>query len=145
MAVNPVSWALTHPALVLSGVLALIVLAWAFDAYEDAEDKREAVQGFAGNAKESTGGALNVALVGLLSVMGWAATWFATAGEFAQFMVGLAPQFPVLTSTVFTISLGAIGLSDLIVLKAVHFVGFSGLAVLIGLAFKTDFGEVRLQ
>ena len=145
MAVNPVTWATQNVTLVVTGALALILVVWAYDAYEDAEDGREAVQGFAGNAKEGTGSALNLVLVSLVGFVGWAATWFGTAGEFIQFMLGVAPQFPVLSATVFTIGLGGIGLAGVIELQAVHFVGFSVLAVMIALAFKTDFGEVSLQ
>ena len=145
MAVNPVQWAMSHPAVGLTGVIGLIALVWAYEAYDEADEKGEALKGFGSRAKSGTGGALNLVLVSLVAVVGWAATWFSTAGEFLQFMLGVAPQFPVLSATVFTISLGAIGLSDLIVLKAVHFVGFSVLAVLIALAFKTDFGRVNLQ
>ena len=145
MPVDPVQWATSHLWLVLTGVLALIALAWAYDAYEDAEDGREALAGFAGNAKSGTGSGLNVVLVSLMAFVGWAATWFSTAGEFVQFMAGLAPQFPVLSATVFTIGLGGIGLAGVIELQAVHFVGFSVLAVLIALAFRTDFSEVSLQ
>ena len=145
MAVSPVQWALSHPALVLTGVLGLVALAWAYDAMEDAEDRREALGGFAENAKTGTGGALNVVLASLVAFVGWAATWFSTAGEFVQFLIGVAPQFPLLSSTIFTIGLGGLGLSGVIELKAVYFVGFSVLAVLIALAFRTDFGEVSLQ
>lgn len=145
MAVNPVQWAASNLPLVLTGVLALIAVAWAYDAYEDAEDGREALEGFAGNAKDGTGSFLNVILVSLLGVMGWAATWFDTAGEALAFLIGVAPQFPVLSATMFTIGLGAVGLSDLIVLRVVHFVGFSVLAVVIALTFRVDFSEVDFQ
>lgn len=145
MPVNPVNWITSNPAIVLTGVIGLVAIAWAYDALEDAEDRREALGGFASNAKSGTGGALNVVLVALVSVVGWAATWFSTAGEAAQFVLGVAPQFPVLSSTVFTIGLGALGLSNAIELQAVHFVGFSVLALLIALAFRTDFDGVSLQ
>ncbi|NHN59823.1 MULTISPECIES: hypothetical protein [Halorussus] len=145
MAVSPVHWALSHPALVLTAALGLIAVVWAYDAYEDADDGKEALGGFAENAKSGTGGALNVVLASLVAFVGWAATWFGTAGEFVQFLIGVAPQFPLLSSTIFTIGLGALGLGGVIELKAIHFIGFSALAVLIALAFRTDFGEVSLQ
>jgi hypothetical protein len=145
MPVNPVQWAMQNVTLVVTGALVLILVAWAYDAYEDAEDSREALEGFAGNAKAGTGSGLNLVLVSVVSFVGWAATWFGTAGEFAQFLLGLAPQFPILSATVFTIGLGGVGLAGVVELQAVHFVGFSVLAVLIALAFRTDFSEVNLQ
>ena len=144
MAVNPVQWALAHPALVLTGALALIALAWAYEAYDEAEDRGEAFQGFAGRAKSGTGGALNLVLVSVVSFVGWAATTFATAGEAVQFVLGLVPHFPVLSASVVTIGLGALGLSDVIVLRAAHFVGLSVLALLVAVAYRTDFGKVSL-
>ena len=144
MAVNPVQWALSHPAIVLTGALALIGLAWAYEAYDEAEDRGEALEGFGMRAKSGTGGALNVVLAAVVSVVGWAATTFSTAGEAIQFVLGLAPHFPVLSASVVTIGLGALGLSDVIVLRASHFVGLSVLALLVAVAYRTNFGKVSL-
>lgn len=140
MPADVLGWLTRHPALVLTGVLALIALAWAYDAYEDADDGREAVAGFAGNAKQGTGGALNVVLVSVVAFVGWAATWFATAGEFVSFLLGFAPEYPVLTASLVSISLGSMGLRGAIELQAVHFLGFSALALVIALAFRMDLG-----
>lgn len=145
MAVNPVTWAMNNPSLVITAVLALIATVWAFESYQEADDKGEALKGFGSRAKDGTGGALNVVLVSLVAVVGWAATAFSTAGEAIQFVLGVAPHFPILSSTVLTIGLGAIGLSDLIVLKAIHFVAASVALLLIAITYKTDFGKVSLR
>ncbi|WP_238392201.1 hypothetical protein [Halorussus amylolyticus] len=145
MAVNPVNWAMSNPALVITAVLALIAIVWAYEAYEEADDKGEALQGFGARTKSGTGGALNVVLVSLVTLTGWAATTFGTAAEAGQFLIGLAPNFPVLTASLFSISLGTIGLSDVIVLRPFHFLGLALAAILVAIAFKTDFGQVGLQ
>ncbi|MGB9953541.1 hypothetical protein ACOZ4F_14225 [Haloarcula marismortui] len=142
--VDIVAWARSHVALVLTGVVALVALAWAYQAYEEAEDSREAVSGFAGRAKDGTGGALNVVLVSLVSVVGWAATTFQTAGEAISFVISLAPEVPVLAASVITVGLGAVGLSDLIVLRTYHFVGISMAILTLAVAYRTDFGEKDL-
>jgi hypothetical protein len=140
MPADVLGWAARNPGLVLTAVLGLVALAWAYDAYEDAEDGRDALAGFAGNAKQGTGGALNVVLVSVVMVVGWAATWFATAGEFVQFLLTFAPEYPVLTASLVSISLGSLGLQGAVELRAVHFLGFSALALVIALAFRADLG-----
>ncbi|WP_245154569.1 hypothetical protein [Halorussus marinus] len=145
MAVNPITWVMANPALVLTGVLALVAIVWAYEAYDEADDGREALEGFGSRAKSGTGGALNVVLVTLVTFTGWAATTFSTATEAIQFVLGLAPNFPILTASIVNISLGVIGLSDVIVLRPVHFLGLAGAALLVAIAFKTDFGEAGLQ
>lgn len=138
----PVTWVTNHVGLTLTAVLALFLTGWAYEAYDEAEDRLEAAQGFAGRARDGTGGVLNVVLVSLVAVTGWAATTFQTAGEAIAFVLSLAPEAPVLAASVFTVGLGAIGLSDLIVLRAWHFLALSTVAILLGLAYRTDFGGV---
>jgi hypothetical protein len=145
MPANVAGWIGSNISLVIAGALALVAIAWAYESYEEAEDRREAVGGFAGRAKEGTGGALNVVLVTVVSLVGWAATTFQTAGEAVTFLITLAPEMPVLTASVFTISLGAIGLSDLIVLEVGHFILLSAGIVMLAVAYRADFGEVGPQ
>lgn len=142
MPVNPVTWLQNHATIAVTVALALVLLTWAYEAVDEAEDYWEATGGFKDRAKSGTGGAANVVLVSLVMLVGWAATTFQTAGEAIAFMLSIAPEAPVLVASVFTISLGAIGLSDLIVLRTWHFVGISAVAVLLGLAYRTDFGGV---
>lgn len=128
---------------VLLGALVLIVVAWLYEAVDEAEDSFEAAQGFAGRAKSGTG-VLNVALVSLVALVGWAGTTFQTVGEATAFLLTLAPNFPMLSASIATISLGALGLTDLIILKAWHFIGISLTIVLLALAYRTNFNRVRL-
>jgi len=140
--VNPVTWAMSNVRIVLIGILSLIALAWAYEAIDEAEDRAEALEGFAGRAKSGTGGALNVVLVSVVTFVGWMSTTFTTVGEASAFLLSLAPEFPMLSATFVTISLGAIGLSDLIVLEWLHFVVLSVAIAGIALAYRTDFGGV---
>ncbi|QLG62197.1 hypothetical protein [Halorarum salinum] len=139
MPVNPVTWATSHPALVLTGVLGLVALAWAYESYQEANDRREALAGFGGRAKRGTGGALNIVLVSVVALVGWAATTFQTAGEAIGFVLTLAPEVPVLTATAMTIGLGALGLSDLIILEWWHFVLLTTVLVVLAVAYRADF------
>lgn len=145
MPVNPAVWIQNNLTLAVTGLLALFLLAWAYEAYEEAEDRREALEGFGGRAKEGTGSVLNVVLVSIVTVVGWAGTTFETAGEAVAFLLGVAPELPVMSASVLTIGLGAIGLSDMIVLRAWHFVAISMMLLILAVAFKTDFGEVSLE
>lgn len=129
--------------LVLIGLLGLVLVTWALQAAEEAEDGQEALESFTGRAKEGTGGALNVALVVALTLIGWAATTFQTAGEAIVFLLSLAPDFPILSASVATIGLGAVGLSDVIVLEAVHFVVLSAVIVGLAVAYQADLGGIR--
>jgi len=142
MPVDVATWVGSNLTLVVLGLLGLVAAAWAYEAYEEAEDRREALDGFAGRAKSGTGGALNVLLVSVVAVVGWAATTFQTAAEALAFLISLGPEVPLLTASLFTISLGAIGLSDLIVLRVSHFVVISVAVVALAVAYRTDFGRV---
>lgn len=142
MPVNPVTWATSNVPLVITALLALVALAWAYEAYDEADDGKEALQGFGSRAKSGTGGALNLVLVGVVTVVGWMSTTFMTVGEAGAYLLSLVPDFPMLTASALTISLGAIGLSDLIVLQWSHFVLVATAVVLIALAYRTDFGGV---
>lgn len=139
MPVDVIGWIARNPQLVLTGVLALVLVAWAYEAYDEAEDALEAGKGFGGRVKQGTGGLLNIALVGLVTIIGWAATTFETAGEAVVFILELVPMAPVLAASVFSISLGALGLSDVIVLRTWHFVLVSLIALGLGLAYRTEF------
>jgi hypothetical protein len=130
VAVNPAEWVLNNPTVTVTVLLAVVALAWAYDAYQDAEDRAEAARGFLGNARESTGGWLNVALVGLVGVVGGIGTAGMTAAEAVGWIAGVVPDFPVLAGGVLTVSLGALGLSGVIELPWWQF-GLAGLFVLL--------------
>ena len=141
MQLDVIGWITANPGLALIGVLASVVVAWAAAATLEAEDRSEAVQGFGQRAKAGTGGALNVVLATIVAMAGWASTTFSTAGEAIAFVVSLAPEAPVLTSSIITIGLGAVGLSDVIVIRWTHFVGLSLSIVILAVAFRTDWGR----
>ncbi|WP_435145924.1 hypothetical protein [Halobaculum sp. P14] len=143
MPVDVVGWVTSHVTLVVTALLAVVVLYWLAEAVDEAEDHLEAASGFAGRAKQGTGGTLNVLLVAFVSVVGWAATTFSTAAEFWTMLVDVAPQMPVLTASVITIGLGAVGLSDVIVLEPLHFIGISAVLVALGLLYRRGFGRDR--
>jgi len=136
-----IGWATSNVSLVLTGALALIVLVWLAQALEEAEDRTEALSEFGGKAKSGTGGFANLLLVAFVAVAGWGATTFATAGEFAVFLLSMAPEFPVVAGSLVTISLGAIGLSDVIVLGALEFVGIAAVILFLAVAYRRGFGE----
>ncbi|WP_256288791.1 hypothetical protein [Halobellus inordinatus] len=138
MPIDVIGWVSSHVGLVLTVVLAIALLTWAYEAAEEADDAMEAARGFGSNAKRGTGGVLNVLLAGLVTVTGWAATTFSTAGEAGQFLLSLVPFVPVLTASALTISLGAIGLADVIVIEWWHFVLVSTAIVLLGYAYRAD-------
>jgi hypothetical protein len=129
-------WVLENLALVLTGVLALVALAWAYDAYEDAEDRREAASGFVGNAREGVGGWLNLALVGLVGTLGGLSTAGMTAAEGVGMLVSYVPDLPVFAGGVLTIGLGALGLSGVIELPWWHFALGGLLVLLVGVAWR---------
>ena len=139
-----IGWALSNLAVTLTGVLAIILLAWAAEAYDEAEDRGEALGEFSDRAKSGTGGALNVVLVSLVAVVGWAATTFQTAGEAGVFLLSMAPDMPILAASIVTVGLGALGLSDLIVLRAWHFLAFAVVALGLAAAYRADFRGVQL-
>jgi hypothetical protein len=138
MAVDVIGWITSHVGLVLTGVIGLILVTWAYEAADEADDAVEAAQEFGSRTKDGVGSGTNVALAGLVTGVGWAATTFSTAGEALQFVVSLAPSVPVLTASAFTISLGAIGLADLIVIKWWHFALLSTTIVALGYAYRAD-------
>lgn len=140
MAADVVSWATSNVGFVLTLVVGLVAAVWAAEAIDEAEDRDEALGEFGSRAKEGTGGALNVALVGFLAVAGWASTAFATAGDFGTFALSLAPDMPVVAGSLVTISLGAVGLSDVIVLQPLHFIGLGLLVLGIAVAYRRGFG-----
>ncbi|QHS17783.1 hypothetical protein GWK26_11855 [haloarchaeon 3A1-DGR] len=139
----PVGWVRSNLGLVLFGVIAVVAIAWAYDAYDEADDRREALSGFAGRARSGTGGVLNIVLVSLVAVVGWAATVFETSAEAFAFLVSLVPQLPSLTASLFTIGLGALGLSGAITLRPVHFVAIALAAVGLAEAYRRDLKEAR--
>ncbi|MFB6368388.1 MAG: hypothetical protein ABEJ00_02105 [Gemmatimonadota bacterium] len=142
-----VSWLQSRATLILVGLVGLVALSWAYEAAEEAEEGLEAVQGFGAKAKNGTGGALNLLLVALVSVTGWGVTTFQTAGGAAAFLAGLAPQIPVLTASMITISLGALGLSGMIRIQWWHFTLLSLVIVLLGFAYQADLalGEQEVE
>jgi len=138
MAVDVIGWISSHPGLVLTGILAVILLTWAYEAADEAEDAVEAARGFGSRTASGVGSGTNILLTGLVAVVGWAATTFATAGEAAQFLVSLAPSVPVLTASALTISLGAIGIAEVIVIEWWHFVLLSTALVVLGYVYRAD-------
>jgi len=136
-----IGWATSNVSLVLTGLLALVVLVWLAQAVEEAEDRAEALTEFGGKAKSGTGGTLNLLLVAFLAVAGWGATTFATVGEFGLFLLSMAPDFPVVAGSIITISLGAIGLTDVIVLGALEFVVIAAAILFLAVAYRRGFGE----
>jgi hypothetical protein len=138
MAVDVIGWISSHVGLVLTAIIGIVLVTWAYEAADEADDAMEAAREFGGRTKSGVGSGTNVLLAGVVTVVGWAATTFATAGEAIQFLVSLAPSVPVLTASAFTISLGAIGLADLIVIKWWHFALLSGAVVLLGFAYRAD-------
>ncbi|MFB6368621.1 MAG: hypothetical protein ABEJ00_03325 [Gemmatimonadota bacterium] len=122
----------------LVGILALFLLAWAYDALEEAEDRREAAREFAGNAARGTGGFLNVVLVGIVSAVGGAAAAGMTVADTIGFLSGFVPEVPILAASLFTISLGAVGLSGLLVIKWWHFALLGLAAVSLAAAWRSD-------
>jgi len=138
MPIDVIGWASSHVGLVLAAIIGLVMVSWAYEAADEADDAMEAAQEFGSRTKSGLGSGTNIALTGLVAVTGWAATTFATAGEALQFVISLAPSVPVLTASAFTISLGAIGLADLIVIKWWHFVLLSTTIVTLALAYRVD-------
>lgn len=141
---NPVEWAVANLSLVLTGLLALFLIAWAYDAWEDAEDRREAASGFAGNLKSGTGGVLNVVLVSIVGAVGALAATFSTVSEAAAWLFGLVPDVPVLAAGVFGVSLGGLSLSGLLELHPLQYVGIAGTALVLAVAYRVDWQEVDL-
>jgi len=132
------AWLGSNIQIVLLGVLGLVAVSWAHEAAEEADDALEATKAFGGRAKEGTGGALNLTLALVGSVLGWGVTTFSTAGEFVGFLAGLAPSVPVITASVFTISLGSIGLAGVVVIKWWHFALIASAAVVLSYAYRAD-------
>ena len=138
MPIDVIGWISSHVGLVLAGIIGLVMVSWAYEAADEADDALEAAQEFGSRTKSGLGSGTNIALTGLVAVTGWAATTFATAGEALQFVISLAPSVPVLTASGFTISLGAVGLADLIVIKWWHFVLLSAAIVVLAFAYRID-------
>ena len=138
MPIDVIGWISSHVGLVLAGIIGLVLVSWAYEAADEADEAIEAARGFGSRTKSGLGSGTNIVLTGLVAVVGWAATTFATAGEALQFVISLAPSVPVLTASAFTISLGAVGLADLIVIKWWHFVLLSTAVVLLALAYRVD-------
>ncbi|WP_311170647.1 hypothetical protein [Halobellus ordinarius] len=138
MPIDVIGWASSHVGLVLTAIIGLVLVTWAYEAADEADDAIEAAQEFGSRTKSGLGSGTNVVLTGLVVMVGWAATTFATAGEALQFVVSLAPSAPVLTASAFTISLGAIGIADLIVIKWWHFALLSTAIVVLAFAYRVD-------
>jgi len=138
MPVNPVDWVVSNPGLTLGGVILLVALAWAYDAWEEADDRREALEGFGSRAKEGTGGALNVVLVGVLGVVGAAAQAAGTLGELASWILGMVPDGPVIAAGLLNIGLGGIGLSSYADLHPLQFIGIAGFILVLAVAWRAD-------
>ena len=138
MPIDVIGWVSSHVGIVLTAIIGLVLVTWAYEAADEADDAIEAAQEFGSRTKSGVGSGTNVALAGLVTVVGWAATTFATAGEALQFVLSLAPSAPVLTASAVTISLGAVGIADLIVIKWWHFVLLSTTIVTLALAYRVD-------
>jgi len=138
MAVNPVTWALENTTLVVTGALALVLVAWAFDSYREAETKTDALKGFGERAASGTGGVVNVALVTLVALVGAAAQVAGSLGDLVAYAAGLIPHGPVIASAVGAIGLGGLALSDLLVLHPLQYVGVAGTALVIAVAWRAD-------
>lgn len=139
MPVNPVTWVTNNLTLTVTGVIALVALAWAYDAYREADDRREALSGFNARAKSATGGWLNVALVTLVAIVGGVAQSMGQLAEATGWLAGFIPQMPVLSAGMVTIGLGAIGLSGAIELHWLQFVGIAGILLVVAVAWRADF------
>lgn len=138
MPLNAVGWALSNPAIVLTGILGLVAIAWAYDAYEDAEDRAEAVSGFADNAKSGVGSWLNVALVALVGAVGGLSTAGFTAAEGVGMVISYVPDLPVFAAGVVTVGLGAIGLSGTISILWWQFALFGLFVLLLAVAWRVQ-------
>lgn len=122
----------------LTAALAVVVAAWVYQSVKEADGKKEAAGTIAGKAKSGTGGALNVLSVTILMVAGWAATTFQTLGEFVAFLVSVGPEFPVLSAQLFVISLGALGLSDLVVIRTGEFLLVAVIVTVAAVVYRAD-------
>lgn len=138
MAVNPLAWAWNHPVMVGAAVLVLVLLAWAYDAYEDAEENREAVRGFFGRARSGSGTVLSVSLGGLVTVVSALTMSGMTVVEAVGEIVAFAPEFPVLAGGVLTVGLGALGLSGTISVPWWQFGLFGMFVLLLGVAWRVQ-------
>lgn len=134
--VSWIGWALEHTRLVVTGILAVVVLAWAADAAQEADNRREALSGFAGNAKRSTGGWLNLAIVTFLALVGAAAEALWSLTDLVGHTAGLLPQIPVVSASLATVGLGALGISGTIEITVWQFVGVSLLVLLVAVAWR---------
>jgi hypothetical protein len=138
MAVNPVNWALSHLTLVVTGVLALVLIAWAYDSYREAETKRDALEGFGSRAAKGTGGVLNVVLVTLVALVGAAAQVAGSLGDLVAYVAGLIPHGPVIASAVGSIGLGGLALSEWLTLHPLQYVGITGVVLIVAVAWRAD-------
>ena len=136
MVVNPLAWAWANPMIVGAAVLALVLLAWAYDAYEDAEENREAVRGFLGRARSGAGTGLSLSLGGLVTAVTALTMSGMTLVEAVGEIVALAPDFPVLAGGVLTVGLGALGLSGTISVPWWQFGLFGMFVLLLGVAWR---------
>ena len=141
MAVNPVTWVTNNLTLTVTGVLALVLIAWAYDAYREADDRREALGGFNARAKRATGGWLNVALVTLVAVVGGMAQSLGQFAELFGWLAGFIPEMPVVSAGLFGIGLGGLGLSGWLELHPLQYVGFAGLVLVLAVAWRADLDD----
>jgi len=132
------TWAFNHPGLALTGVLGLVATAWAYDAYEDAEDRSEAVSGFAANAKSGFGSWLNLAGVTLVGLVGGLASAGMTGAEGIGMLLQFVPDLPVFTAGLVTIGLGAVGISGEITILWWQFALFSLFVLLLAVAWRVQ-------
>jgi len=135
---NPVTWALEHLSLVLTGTLALVLLAWAAESYLEADDRREALDGFGARAKRGTGGVLNVVLVSLVAIIGGAVQATGSVGELVAWTAGMIPDGPVIAASTFAIGLGGLGLSDWLSLHPLQYIGIAGIVLVVAIAWRAD-------
>lgn len=137
-----VNWLMNNPGLVLLGILGLVLLAWLWEAVDEAEDALEAGERFGGKLRKGTGGALNVAGVSLVAIVGWAAFTFQNVAEATAAIGSMVPDAPVLAAGIFGISLGGLSLSGVLELHPYQYVGIAGVALALAVAVKKDWSEV---
>jgi hypothetical protein len=132
------TWAFQNPGLALTGVLGLVATAWAYDAYEDAQDRSEAVSGFAANAKSGFGSWFNLLGVALVGAVGGLASAGMTGAEGFGMLLQFVPDLPVFAAGLVTIGLGAIGISGEITILWWQFALLSLFALLLAVAWRVQ-------
>jgi hypothetical protein len=133
---EPIQFAMDNSGALLIGGVVLVLLALAWEAYEEAEDRAEAAGNFGRRLRSGAGTFGGAALGGLATGVGTLGTLAVTGIDLSSFLISLVPDLPVVTVNLATIGLGILWGSGVITLSAWHFLILAGVLTLIAWAYR---------